>query len=205
MKNFLSKILNNGNNPPQDNDLEAIRAFSNNIEVVPGGNEYPDHLIAHGLVVYGNSSSEINTAINTKEDNVEFTTNIGQVPYTNFGGAIVEQLNHWFDGKFVTFYTDQRDRLDLVYATSIPDGWVNPTNLQEELQDHANVKVAVSGVLNDAFFYKPNNPQIDYPSALQTAQDIVESRLSLHRRLNDDFLSNQYIPLPQPSSEDNDI
>src|SRR5437867_13831 len=103
MKNLLARIFQSNNPSITPKTLEEIRSFSDNIEMIPSSDQFPEHLVAHGMIVQTSHVEEIRTAIKLDIDEVEFSTNIGQIPNNPLGMAVTDNLNHSYFGKFVTF------------------------------------------------------------------------------------------------------
>lgn len=197
MKAWLAKVFEPSTSSPQPKSLDEIQRFGDHFERVPGTDTYPEHLIAHGVIKGSGTPIDIRTALNVRDNDVEFTSDMGQLPNNSLGAEIKERLNHVSDGKFVTFDTEQAHKLDLVYATRKPADWINPEKVHVELEHHAKTKVMVQPVLNDAFSVGQPSPQS--PSIKDAARDIVDNNLQLQDRLRDKLPSARYFPIPQSS------
>jgi hypothetical protein len=198
MANILEKLSGslNANQPTKTNELGKIRSFSDNLESIPKSREYPEHLIANGRILHeGKPVSGVRTAICKRGDDVEFSTNVGQLPNNPLGGAIKDRLSRRLDGKFVTFENqDEPNKVDLVYATRKPHDWLNRERFNRELENHAKTKDLVSPVLSAATNIGQPRRNLNYSSLTDMANDIVDSNLGLQQRIGNRLVSGQYLP-----------
>jgi len=202
MSSLIERIRQWSSTPHEPRGIEAIRGLSNNLEYVPSSGQYPPHLIAHGQIIIGPQTSDIRTAINIRGNDTELATNVGQVPNTPLGDAVVARLNRRLDGKLVTFDTEQVGIADVVYTTRKPTGWLGPARLHTELEDHAKAQVVVAPILQDTFDYGHVSPQLPYPDVKVVAREIVQTNLNLQGELQSKFAPSQYLPIIQTTSEE---
>jgi hypothetical protein len=207
-KLFIEKVSQSTSvSPEQIQRLEGVYRSGNNFALVAGTGEHPPHLIAHGRILHREPVSEIQTAINAKlgqrreDDAIEFSSNVGQVPRTPLGNAVVGRLNHEFDGKFVTF-PEETDEADVVYASEKPADSLDDARIYKELENHAKTKVLVNPILRDTINYGQLKPGLTYPEIEDVAQDIVETGLGVQDRLRDRFTPTRYLPIPRRLSEE---
>lgn len=199
MSNWLGKLLGIGDSSPEKmTNLENISKTGNNFETIPGDSQNPPHLIANGLITGSAEPSEIRTAI-SNVNGLEFSTVMGQVPNTSLGMAITDSLNHRLSGKFLTFDSEQQDKRDVVYATSVPSEIADIQAVKSELENHAKAKVLVSPILGAAQNFVQPTAQLDNQSVINMAKQIVAVNLDVQGRLIDGQ-SNQYLPTPKTSS-----
>ena len=204
MKARLARILQLSTPSLQPKSLDEIEGFGDYFERVSATDAYPEHLIAHGVIKSGGTVMDIRTALNIRGNDLEVASEMGQLPNNPSGAAITEGLNHVSDGKFVTFDTEQSDKLDLVYASRKPADWITPEKLHTELEHHAKTKVMVQPILNDAFSFGQPSSQSTYPTIKDAARDMVDSNLQLQRRLRGRFSSARYFPVSQASNDSED-
>ena len=202
MKNIIKNILRDTSTPPRQKYLNKIFSYGNHFEPVPESDRYPAHLIAHGIVKVEEQTFETRTAINVKvgptrdHDDIEFSTNVGQIQNRPSGNTVVESLNHVIDGKFVTFQTEQSEKADLVYTTRRPANWLNEKRLERELENHAQVKAIINPLLEQSFKIEEKSSNLPFPEIRKRAEDFVESRLFRHQ------LQNNLSPISyRPKSE----
>lgn len=197
MANFLEKLfgLQKTDQQTEVNELAKFHSFGDNLVQVPKSEEYPEHLIAHGRILRDKKPPiDIRTAINKRGDDIEFSTNLGQLPNTSLGEAIKERLSHRLDGKFVAFENQQEaNKVDLVYATRKPYEWLNRERFERELENHAKTKDLLAPVLSASIKIGQSAKRLDYPSIKKIAQDIVDDNLELPQ-LNNKLASGQYLP-----------
>ncbi len=203
MKDLIAKIFGTSSSitpTGQLGGIEGINKLANNFELVEGNAQYPTYLVAVGQVKSGEQVYDIRTALNLRNNDIEFSTNMGQIPNSAFGCAVVDRLNRRLAGKFVALDAERPSKLDVVYATKKPSGWLNRERVRAELEDHADHKIIVDPVLKDSFNWQPK-PELPHSGVRGAAQEIVDSRIDLQRKLQDKFNFSQYLPTPLSSSD----
>lgn len=159
--------------------LDRLRDYSEGFQIVSDGARLP-YLIHYGRTRVGENVYEFKTAVDIKVDvsqekydDVEFTTNVGRIPTTGLGNALVGEFNHKFSGKFVTFGTEAQSESDLVYVTRNPEDWLSSEKLKYELKVHATVHTTVQLILRDIPNYTLK-PKLSNSEIAETARYIVE-------------------------------
>lgn len=188
--------------------LERIYQSFEHLEPIEGTVERPPHLIAHGEIRSGSQISEVKTAISVRlgfqkeDDHIEFSTNIGQLPKNPLGNAVLETLNHTFDGKFVTFNTEHEDNPPLVYTSTKPASWLNDRRFDFELENHAKTKALVNPILGHLSAHKQPDLKLTDSEATNIAREIIDNRLfDWRNRLLSKLPPS--LPMPQHSREKN--
>jgi len=205
MTNFLEKLLGlQTNQQNKTKDLERLHSYGNNLVRIPKSREYPEHLIAHGRISRNRRPPiDIRTAISKRENDIEFSTNLGQLPNTSLGAAIIERLNHLFDGKFVTFDNqEESSKMDLVYATRKPYEWLDRKRFEVELENHAKTKDLIVPLLSASTSIRQPKKPLDYPSIRKLAASTVDNNLRLSERLRNRLSSGQYLPVLHDEQEE---
>jgi len=188
--------------------LKEIKKSDDNLELVEGTVAHPPYLVADGQAKRGEQVQEVRTAINVRlgrtreQDDVECSTHVGRVPNTAVGQAVIDRLNHRFDGKFVTFgNTEQVDRSDAVYTTRRPADWLDKRRRDGELEHHAKTQVIVKPILQKACDLGQPSPSLTHQDVSDAASDIVDTAVDSYRRLQDKFPPIRYFPKPRPSRD----
>ena len=164
--------------------LEQIQdALFASTETVEGTGNLPLHLIAHGRIdpegLKVRTAISINLDPQQKCDDVEFATNVGQIPNTPLSDIIVDGLNHRLNGKFVICPSEQTGSLDLVYTSRQPADWLDQVKIRRELENHAMAQEIVTPILTNASLYALPDPQSSHPETRGAIQRIIDGLISI--------------------------
>jgi hypothetical protein len=208
MPSFLEKLLG-VQKPEQEaktNGLEKFAPYEDHIVHVQKSEDHPEHLIARGLILREEKTSvEIRTAIRQRGEDVEFSTNVGQLPNTSLGDAIMENLNQRFEGEFVTYDSQQEtNKNDLIYATRKPYEWLDRERLNRELENHAKTKDLLIPLLSKSTEIEQIEQEVrplDLPTIRRVAQNIVDENLEFPPKSTNKLDSRQNLPTLQTKGQ----
>jgi hypothetical protein len=192
----------------QEERLKNVFQNLPNLEIVEGTHAQPSHLIAHGTIRHGAQASEIRTTIgiklglHTEDDDVEFSTNVGQLPNTAASGPIVEGLNHRLRGKLVTFEEAHKESIDVVYTSRQPADWLDGARIRQELESHAVTRALVGPVLEQVSNSNQPNPDLTFPEIRRSIQKSISARLGAQIELLSESTTLPALSRPQSFSED---
>ena len=141
-------------------------------------------LVSHGLVKTSGRELSVQTAISISEDGasskkLDFATHVGQIHKNRMGFAILNELNHNFDGKLVGFDSVNPSIMDIVYSTSYPIDWVlRQDRVKTLIAAHAENKALIAPILEEAITLK-NTQETDFHQVQVVAYHLVRSKLGI--------------------------
>jgi hypothetical protein len=189
----------------QRDPMKRVVRYGDNIVIVPASGNTPTHALVHGEVEYAGQVSDVRTAVTLRkgrtrgEDELEFSTGLGQLPRNEISAALAQELTHRVRPTVVTFDGDTPGSVDAVGVTRKPVNYMNRKTFQSELRLHAETQAIVRPILEESRRYESLDPQVPFSQVMDLACDLVDQEL---RRQNlSSFPPPKYSPKLLPSSE----